>query len=508
MQQFATQWTIKWNGNRSEGVNSNEIQFSNNDVSNVENYSYQQPFTQNNVLCVGNSGSAEMGTKVVLGANWICYTMIVGNEVFSEFPLPNSDYAQTVSTSPGSNSKAYSGNDAYSIVYDPNNNLYYVALYQDIMVINDSTDSEVAVINPPYPNAYPEVLTYANGLVFVLNGAYPSSTSTINVISGESYLSTNTSISGGTLADQMGYNPDTNTLWIPTYTSGGTPEIAIVQADSSATFKNYLGNPWNSNSLWSGNPVYDPNNKEIYVSGSYGANHAEIAAYWASNESCQDCKIDLSSEIGDEVWTQQYIPYRVYDVGHTDFIYAGTGGSSENKIAMLNLSNINTIPTFTLSDNMLISYYAGAYNSGYAFPWSWFYTMNCPQNSVGACTSDPTLYGTSAENPGSSNISISLNNNATTIGGVITTPVTVKFESVGLPSGVSWEIEYAGYNQTSTSQNITFAVAPGNSYKYSLITQAVCYGNTVYSAEPPLFGTVSPGTLVQIDWEADYNVPC
>ena len=55
---------------------------------------------------------------------------------------------------------------------------------------------------------------------------------------------------------------------------------------------------------------------------------------------------------------------------------------------------------------------------------------------------------------------------------------------------------------------IEILLEPGNSYKYSLITQAVCYGNTVYSAEPPLFGTVSPGTLVQIDWEADYNVPC
>ena len=506
MQQFATQWTIKWNGNRGEGVNSNEIQFSNNDVSSVGTYSYQQPFTQNNVLCVGNSGSAEMGTTVVLGANWKCYTMIVGNEVFSEFPLPNPDYAQTVSTSPGSTSKAYSGNDAYSIVYDPNNNLYYVALYQDIMVINDSTDSEVAVINPPYPNAYPEVLTYANGLVFVLNDAYPSTTSTINVISGESYLSTNTSISGGTLVNQMGYNPLANTLWIPTYTSGGIPEIAVVSADSSATFDNYLGNPWNSNSLWSGNPVYDPNNKEIYVSGSYGSTasssaHAEIAAYWASNGSCQDCTIDLSSAIGYEVWTQQYIPFRVYGVGHTDFIYAGTGGSSENKIAMLNLSNINTIPTFTLSDNMLISYYDGAYNSGYAFPWSWFYTMNCPQNSNGACTSDPTLYGTSAENPNLINLSIGLNNNASAIGGVITTPVTVKFESVGLPSGVGWGIKYAGYTESTSSQNLTFAVAPENSYSYTVTPTAVCdpsIGEVFYSSTSG--GTASPGSLVQISW--------
>ena len=517
MQQFSTQWTIKWDGRRGEASNGNLITFSNQDVSSVGTYSYQQPFTQNNVLCVGKSGNAEMGATVDLGANWECYTMIAGNEVFSEFPLPNANYAQTVSTSPGSNSKAYSGNDAYSIVYDPQNNLYYVALYQDIMVINDSTDAEVAVINPPYPDAYPAVLTYANGLVFVLNTACPSAkpggcsdTSTVNVISGESYLSTNTSINGGILSFQMGYNPDANTLWIPTYTSSGGLEIAIVQADSSATFNNYLGNPWNSNSLWSGNPVYDPNNKEMYVSGSYGSTitsgaHAEIAAYWAANGSCQDCTIDLSSAIGDEVWTQAYIPFRVYGVGHTDFIYAGTGGSSENEIAMLNLSNVNSIPTFTLDDDQLISYYDGAYNSSYAFPWSWFYTLNCNLNSGGACTNDPTLYGTSAENPGSSTLSIGLNNNASTIGGVVTDPVTVKFESMGLPSGTGWGVTYAGYTEGSSSENITFAVAPGNSYSYSI--PPVCYsaGGEVFSASsnPNSYtdtGSASPGQLVQVNW--------
>ena len=521
MQQFSTQWTIKWNGQRGEASNGNLITFSNHDVSSVGTYSYQQPFTQNNVLCVGNSGNAEMGTEVKLGANWECYTMIAGNEVFSEFPLPNANYAQTVSTSPGSNSEAYSGNNAYSIVYDPQNNLYYVALYQDVMVINDSTDAEVAVINPPYPDAYPAVLTYANGLVFVLNTACPSAkpggcsdTSTVNVISGESYLSTNTSINGGVLTFQMGYNPDANTLWIPTYTSSGVPEIAIVQADSSATFNNYLGNPWNSNSLWSGNPVYDPNNKEIYVSGSYGSTdfsgaHAEIAAYWAVNGSCQDCTIDLSSAIGSEVWTQAYIPFRVYGVGHTDFIYAGTGGSSEDKIAMLNLSNFNSIPTFTLDDDILTSYYDGAYNSGYAFPWSWFYTLNCNQNSVGTCTSDPILYGTSTENPSSSNLSIGLDNNDTAgaIGGVVTDPVTVKFESFGLPGGTGWGITYAGYSEDTTSQNLTFAVAPGNSYTYKLVEDTVCADLNIYATTTPVSSTASPGSLVQVDWYNTEN-PC
>ncbi|MGC8533641.1 MAG: hypothetical protein ACP5MV_03390, partial [Candidatus Parvarchaeum sp.] len=514
MQQFSTQWTIKFDGKRGEGVSSNEITISNNGVSNVGVYPYQQPFTQNNVLCVGSSGNAQMGSSVNLGANWKCYTMIAGNEVFSEFPLPNADYTQTVETSPGSNTKAYSGRDASSIVYNPENNLYYIALVNgDIIVVNDSTDSEVAVINPPYKDAYPLILTYANGLVFVLNEIGLGS-DTVNVISGESYLSTNTSISGNDLTFQMGYNPDTNTLWIPTYTSSGTPEIAVVQANSGAALNNYLGSPWTSTSSFGGNPVYDPNNEEMYVSGMYytalSGGNAEIAAYWASNGSCQDCTIDLSSAIGASVWTQQYIPFRVYNVGHTDFIYAGTGGSSSNKFAMLNLSNVNTIPTFTIDDDLLGSYYDGAYNSSYAFPWSWLYTLNCPQGSGGSCTSDATLYGTSTENPDSSSLSITLNNNGTTIGGVITTPVTVKFESIGLPSGTSWGVTYAGYNEGSSSQNITFAVAPGNSYSYSV--PAVCSpsvgevftASTASPLTPPYTdtGSASAGQLVTLDWYA------
>ncbi|MCL4376097.1 hypothetical protein M1558_01230, partial [Candidatus Parvarchaeota archaeon] len=503
MQQFATQWTIKWNGQRGEGVNSNEIQFSDKDVSSVGTYSYQQPFTQNNALCVGNSGNAEMGTTVDLGANWECYTMIVGNQVFSEFPLPNSAYSQTLS---------YGNNQAIdNVVYDPQNNLFYVALIsQDIAVINDSNDAEVALIPPPYSNAYPAVLTYANGLVFVLNTVCPpanscSTSSTVNVISGTKYLSANTSISGGDITFSMGFNPIANTLWIPTYTSSGTAEIAIVSADSSATLVNYLGNPWAAQSDWAGNPVYDPNNKEMYVSGSYyndvSSAQAEIAAYWASNGSCQDCTIDLSSAIGSNVWTQQYIPFRIYNVGHSDFIFAGTGGS-DNTIAMLNLSNINTIPTFTLDDNRLDSYYDGAYNSGYAFSWSWFYTVSCSEGSNGGCTSDPTLYGTSTENPGLHSLSIGLNNNDTSgaIGGVVTDPVTVKFESSGLPSNTPWSVTYAGYTESTSSQNLTFAVAPENSYSYSI--PAICADNDIFSASTSLTtsGTASPGNLVKISW--------
>ncbi len=519
VQNMASQWTIKWDGNR--GISSStSLSFTNNDVTSVGSYAFETPFTEGGVLCTGKSGSAQMGTSNTLAQNWVCDTMIAGNEVLSEF-LPSSSHILTLEHG---SSKAYSGTAVDSVVYDPSNNLFYVALLGspgEIMIFNNSNDAYVGTLVDNFlptntADEYPAYMVYANGYVYVMNVDDANESFFMGVISGVSDYSSTVQYHGDYLnvgGYGLIYNPVANTIWAASTDSSQNPAIYIFKADSSASYVNTLGNPFSGGSTWgSGHMmVYDPNNKQIFAGGSYeviGGLHAEIADYWASNASCEDCTIDLSSSLGGNVVTEQYIPFRVKGVGHTDFIYATCLADchADTRVSMMNLSNYASQSIFNTPNTELTSYYDGAYNSGFAFPWSFYYTLNCTIDTAGYCANYPTLYGTSAANPNSDNVSVTLDTNASAhMGGVITTPVTVRFAS-NYPSNTAWSVNFAGTSEgaSSTAQNITFAVPSGNSYHYSI--PETCIGTSVV-APSPSSGTASAGDIITVSWSGT-GVPC
>ena len=506
-QSAASQWTIKYDGVRASTSSTSAV-VVNKDVSQVNVFTFQTPFTEKGILCTGPTASVQMGITYDIGEAWVCDTMIAGNDILSEFPPP---------TSVLNSLSSYSPDSFQSIVYNPTNNLFYATdpPAHSVVIINDSTDSVIKTISP-YSGAYPTGLIYANGYVFVTiannggsNTFCANCNSSLDVISGTSFLSTNISIGQDNLyLPTGGYNPDANTLWIPTYIKSG-PEISIFHATSSAAYINSLGSPWGSNALWGtgANVAYNPNLHAMYISGQYPASsvtsaHAEIAAYWANNGSCLACTIDMSSVLGsDQIDNIFYIPYRVKNVGHTDFIYAQSfNAASPNgtTVGTLNLSNTGSPSSFSMSSD-LAAFYDGAYNSGFAYPWSWYYTLNCPQYKGFLCITSTVLHGTSSANPNSNNVSVTIGNNASAIGGVITGPVTVKFQAINLPS-VSWSVIYAGLSETSSSSDIIFAVPSGNTYSYSIQSPICDSGsNTLYSPSVSS-GSASAGDIISISF--------
>ena len=463
-------------------------------------FSFDRPFTVGNILCVAPSGSTVAGVSYSVANNQQCFTVIApGDSNIYEVSEFYNDPIKTVSIT------AHTTSSNQSVIYDPNNNMFYITYPVDNQVIgvNGSTGAVAFSTSGSSSNSDPSYSAYENGYLFFVDqnggGSNSASVSVAQINTGGtiSFLSTNTGL--GSYIDGMGYNPASGNLWIIQgcqAESCSTPSsgIYVVQTDSSATYVNKLGDPFAG--TLTGGFAYDPNDNQVYVTGAQSTagcstNDQNLDSYNASNGA-----IIGNGNINDRVCLpvyEEYIPYTIPGVGHTDFVYY-TGGAY---LGQSNLSSISTVLPYSSPGNTPILdsiFYDGA-PANYAFNLSDIYVLTtsflCPK----AC-----LYAMPANNRAFPVVSNTSAGNAFVVGGVQTTPTTTVFIASGLPSGASWTVTYAGFAHTQSSLYTQYIVPPSGTYSYS--ANSVCAGTTLYADTTNGAGSASSGSIVHLSYSS------
>ena len=490
-QKIVSQWTIKWDGIRGTSYN-NQIQFTNT-VTSVASYSFQDPFTEGGVLCVGPSGTAQMGSTVNLPQNWECYTMLVPGtnnvDVISELYSPSIIDKIPISNQNG-NSINTNGNSV--VTYDPQTNEFFVADsgVGKVLIINCSNDNLVTSISDPHAT----FVKYENGFVFVVKTNYGPD-SFINVIGSNNQLNgVNTLIAGN--VSGIGYYPTTGYLWIPN-SSGTISTISTVKATASAPFDNTLANPYGNHGLFGGSPAYDPSNNYMYITSD---SNGQFYVYsYNSTGGLVGNPVDIfTNELGVAPGQSIFVPPR-------DVVFAGvyppSSGLSCGPISIY-LDDVTNVGY----DICLNPFASGAiFYGGYQL-----YAIDCTTNAGAICDSPSKLNylnGNAFFNDGSN--SIPVGDNATGIGGVNANLAQGTFIESGFPAGSSWTwsvSSYAGYPWYSTGNTIIAPVAPGNSYSYTVPYACVTKNNVVWQFSPTgsingeVSGSLAAGSSVTIQF--------